>query len=130
MKFNKMHCFKYKDNYNLYNRIKKINKNHELYFDSFNKEFLIVNSANNYEICLNFSNFNQNIEEKLKFSQVSNITNYLNFLEEHNHNLEIKSKNIVTEKTITACIECLNLTKKSTNISYNDINKIIGEIND
>lgn len=129
MKFNNKYCIEYHDIYNLSTRIKKINKYYKLFYSKIDKRFMIVNTANNYEICLNFDNFNQNIENKLKFTNVSNFKNIIEFIDENNLKLANKQENSTTEKVVDACAECVNFSKKASNISYEDINKIVGECN-
>ena len=70
MRFNPKYCFEYKDNFNYYNLITKINSNYKLFFNAKDRCFIIVNSAKNNEICLNFDNFNQNVEKILNLSKV------------------------------------------------------------
>ncbi len=129
MRFNNLHNILYNDLYNISNRIKQINPNYELYFNRKIKKFLIINSANNYEICLNFDNFNQNIENILKNSACNNFESLIKSIEDNNNKIELLQHNSTKEKTTEACLECINLINKSSNISNNDINKIIGECN-
>lgn len=129
MKFHLNYCYKYKDLYNLYNKIKKINSNYELYYNSKDKMFIIVNIAKNNEICLTFYNFNLDIEKILKFTNIKNFSQIFNYLNTNNENLRQNKINAFKEKTLTAYNECNNLIKKTSSISQNDINKIIGESN-
>ena len=129
MKFNILHFKKYKDMFNISNRIKKINSAYTLYYSTKYKMFFIINTANNYEICLNFNNFNQNIENILKFTNTNNLSNLTRFIENENEILYKKQTENIKENTLSACSEYLNLSKKTSKISQLDINKIIGENN-
>ena len=129
MKFNILHFKKYKDLFNISSRIKKINSAYTLYYSTKYKMFFIVNTANNYEICLNFNNFNQNIENILKFTNTNNLSNLTRFIENENEILYKKQTENIKENTLSACSEYLNLSKKTSKISQLDINKIIGENN-
>ena len=129
MKFNKMYCFKYKDNFNLSNRIKQINKNYELFFNAKDKTFIIANNANNYEICLNFNNFNQNIENLLKFTKVENSKNIFNFLENENKNLINKTTEAQKDLTKSKIKNINYFSKRTPDFNSQSLNKYL-EVND
>ncbi len=82
----------YKDNYNIYNLITKINKGYRLVFSQKYKYFAIINSAKNNEICLKFNSFSLNIVEKLLNSRIER--NKIIFREIEEFNDKIKEKNI------------------------------------
>ena len=107
MKFNLKYCFEYKDGFNYYNLITKINPNYKLFYNVKDKCFIIVNSAKNYEICLNFNNFNQNIEKILNLSKVENSKNIFYSIENHNNKLLKK----LNEKIKYESIEQIKILK-------------------
>ena len=129
MKFNKMYCFKYKDNFNLSNRIKQINKNYELFFNAKDKTFIIANNAKNYEICLNFNNFNQNIENLLKFTKVENSKNIFSFLENENKNLINKTTEAQKDLTKSKIKDINYFSKRTPDFNSQSLNKYL-EVND
>ena len=121
-----MNLTKYNDMYNYSKRIKKINKNYELFYDSFNKLFIILNNANNGEICLKFNSFNLNIENILQKTSVKNSRILFKEIEETNNkldNLKLKKvKNSLTDK----CNELTMYSYRTNKILQSDINKILG----
>lgn len=127
MKFNNMYCHEYKDNFNLFNLIKKINKNYRLFFDEKHRMFLIVNIAKNCEICLNFCNFKQNILKLLNFTRVENSKEIFNFIENNNKNLIELSliKNSETAKNKMSEIQ--HYTKRTNSFNFKDIKNYIEE---
>ena len=129
MKFNSLYCFEYKDMYNIYTKIKRINKHYKLYYNIKDKCFLIINTANFNEICLNFSSFNLNVEKLLNFSNVKNFEKVIKYIEQSNYQTEEKKVTLAKEKTLTACNECRNLLNRTSKISTHEIDKIIGEGN-
>ena len=60
----------YKDMYNIYNLITKINKNYKLYFDNNDKLFKIINVANNNEICLKTKHLSSDIIKTLQKTKI------------------------------------------------------------
>ncbi len=127
MKFNKKYCFKYYDNFNLYNLIKKINSDYELYFDNINKNYLIVNSAKNYQICLKFSNFNADVLKILHETKIENAQTLFNRIDLENENL----KNNQIKKLINSCLlktnEINHLAKRTNSIDIKSLNNYIEE---
>ncbi len=115
----------YKDSFNLYNLIRKIDDNYRLVFDKKNKCFCVINIAKNNQICLNFANFNQNIEKYLKFTRVENSQKIFDFIENNNKLLESKQQKQTTSKTIDIIKEIDKFAKASHSISKQEINKII-----
>lgn len=77
----------YKDNFNYYNLITKINSNYKLYFNQKTKMFEIINIANNNEICLIFSNFSFNLIKKLQMSSINNSYELFKSIDDHNQKI-------------------------------------------
>lgn len=92
----------YKDNFNYYNLITKINPNYRLYFNKKTKLFEIINIANFGEICLKFSSFSLNLLKILQNSSVCNSKKIFEEIENHNSKLTKKmqedNKNLTLEK--------------------------------
>lgn len=125
MKINTNRFEEYKDNFNIYNLITKIDKNYRLCFDKIKKRFSVINIAKNNQICLNFNSFSLNIIKLLQITRVENSQNLFNFIDENNLNVYEKNKqNCIT--SIADAMRSLNEFSKRTNsISKTDINKII-----
>ena len=85
----------YKDQFNIYNLITKIDKNYRLVFNNFNKIFYIINIAKNNQICLKFRDFNQNIIFLLQKSRIENSYKIFNEIEIFNENL---NKNLIKKQ--------------------------------
>lgn len=115
----------YKDNFNIYNLITKIDKNYLLVFDKIKKQFSVLNSAKNYQNCLNFNNFSLDIIKSLQFTRVDNSQKLFNFIDCYNENLERKNIDDLKFKTSTAVNDLIAYSKRTNSISKNDINKII-----
>lgn len=126
MKFNSNHCFLYKDNFNISNLIKKINKNYRLYFDNKHKIYFIVNIAKNNEICLKFYNFKQNVINNLLYSKVENSHKIFNEIDNLNKMIELKNKNNLIEDTTNKVGEINKFSKRLNHLSSHTINKILG----
>ena len=126
MKFNFNTCTLCRDNFNISNLIKKINRNYRLYFDNKHKMYLIVNIAKNNEICLKFYNFNQNIINKLLQSRVENSYKIFNEIDNFNKMIELKNKKSIIENTSQKMCEVSNFSKRLNHLSLNTINKILG----
>ena len=125
MVFNKLYCFKYKDIFNISNRIKTINKYYELYFNSLNKKFLIVNSAKNNEICLIFDNFNKDIENILKFSKVENSKNIFNFIENENEKNDFQFYDNLKNNISSRLFEFDHFVKRAPDLNHKNIKKYL-----
>ena len=82
----------YKDIFNIYNLITKINNGYKLFFNKSNKKFYIFNTNNNNEICLTFTTFSENILQDLRFSRIENLNKNLELIEEFNENLLMKNQ--------------------------------------
>jgi len=115
----------YKDMYNYYNLITKINSNYTLCFDKKHKCFLVVNFANNNEICLKFSNFSQNIPQILQKTQISNSKKLFDFIDKNNEILKEKNAKNITNKIKDKTLEIDWLIKRKSKVLPNDIKKII-----
>ena len=113
MKFNEKYCYKYKDIFNIHNRIKKINSNYQLYFNAKDKQFIVVNIAKNNQICLNFTTLHQNIEKLLLSTRVENFNRIIKSIDDHNLNLESKCKDNLIYKTKTNLSSMTNLLSKT-----------------
>lgn len=111
----------YKDQFNIYNIITKIDKNYRLVFDKINKRFSIINIAKKCQICLNFDNFYQNIENFVKFTRVENSKKLFNFIDEENQkNSTNKHKKLINETSD----KLLDLTKTLNKTHSNLDNKL------
>lgn len=119
-------CFLYKDMFNYFNRIKKIDKDYVLLFDNINKLFIIINSAKNNEICLKFNDFKLNIEEVLQRTRIENSTKIFNEID--NINSKVLNDNFKkSRQDLENKVVDLNEYSKRTNkILQSDINKILG----
>ena len=119
----------YKDNYNIYNLITKINRGYRLYYCQDEKMFYVINIANHNEICMKFDSFNCNILKNLQISRIEN-ANAL-FSEIDNNNLKIKNnlqKNCLN-KFDNLLAELNSFCKRAGHVSSSQINKIIEENN-
>lgn len=126
MKFNSNIFEPYKDQFNLYNLIKKINPAYKLYFNKKYRKFIIINSDKNNEVCKEFYSFSENILQDLRFSKIENSNNVFKFIDKHNQKLEqdITCKNKEIINTISS--EYKTLSNRSNNITKSDLSKIIG----
>ena len=124
---NLKYCSEYKDMLNIYNLITKIDKNYKLIFDAKHKEFIIINSAKNNQVCLKFKDFSLNILKLLQKSRVENLNKIINEIDDFNNDLMLKNKEKFKENLINKMIETKNYLKRASSISKNSINKIIGE---
>ena len=113
MKFNQIYCFEYNDNFNLFNRIKKINPNYKLFINKKDNCFIVINSAKNNQICLNFNNFNQNIEKILQFTKVENSKNLFEIIDKNNESLELSRNKILNYETKSKLLEIKNFISKT-----------------
>ncbi len=124
-----MNCSKYlepyKDMFNIYNLITFINKNYILCYHKKLKCFCIINSAKNNQICLKFNNFHQNILKLLEQTKIENSKKLFKFIDEHNQILEENNNKFAKEKLSSAIHNLYDYSKKTNQISNNDINKII-----
>lgn len=126
MKFNKLYFIKYKDQFNYYNIIQKINPGFRLYFNNKNKKFVIVNIYNNFEICKVFDAFFENIIQDLRFFRIENYNKILNLNEKTNAKIKEKNEEKNLEIIKFSLSEALKLNNRSCTVKQTDINKIIG----
>ena len=125
MKINTNRFEEYKDNFNIYNLITKIDKNYRLCFDKIKKQFSVINIAKNNHICLNFNNFSLNIIKLLQITRVENSQNLFNFIDENNLNVYEKNKQNCINSIADAMRSLNEFSKRTNSISKTDINKII-----
>ena len=95
MKINFNYYKSYKDMFNIYNLITKINNGYRLYFNTRDKKYYILNINRNYEVCLIFNTFSRNILKELQFSKIENLNKNIKFIESYNENIyEKQIKNL------------------------------------
>ena len=127
---NKKNWQEYHDMFNLCHRIKLINKDYVLVYDNFNKLFIIINSANNNEICLNFTSFNINIENILLKTSVKNAKELFSEIENINTLKQDNALKKTKEEFSDKAKDLISYSARTDKISRNDINKILGVKND
>ena len=115
----------YKDNFNIYNLVTKINPYYKLIFDKINKCFLIINTANFNEICLKFHSFNANILKNLSETRIENSYKLFNYIDEYNNILLEKNKNNASKKLSDSMLNLFAYSTRVNSITKNDINKIL-----
>lgn len=126
MKFNKNIYIPYKDQFNYYNLIKKINPFYRLFFNRKSKRFEIININKNYETCKSFDAFSGNILQDLRFSRIENYNKILEFIDNENEKLtkiNEQKNNYILKSTLN---DFQQLNNRSKTISKTDINKTIG----
>lgn len=121
---NKNYLELYYDNYNIYNLIKKTDKNYRLYFDTKNKEFLVANLSNYFEICLRAKTVDSRILIQLQKTLTVNSESIFKEIDNHNNLLTKKYIENNKQKSIDTAVEIAKLSKRTNHISYNEINKI------
>lgn len=126
MRFNKLYFNEYKDQFNYYNLIQKINPEYRLYFNNKDKKFAIVNINNNFEICKVFDSFFGNILHDLRFFKIENFNQIINFTENINNKIKQENDEKVSNITKFSLTEAIKLNNRSKEIKQTDINKIIG----
>ncbi len=126
MIFNNLYFKKCKDMFNLYNVIQKINPGFRLYFNTKNKKYVIVNIYKNNEICKTFDTFLENIENNLRFSNITNYNYIIKYIEDFNQKINSKNKINSISKSNFLAKELLKFSNHSKTINNSDINKIIG----
>ena len=93
----------YKDNFNYYKLITKINPNYRLFFNQLTKSFEIINIAKNNEVCLNFNTFSYDLLKKLQKTKSKNSTQLFKSIDEHNQKIINKNiqnqTNLIKDKT-------------------------------
>lgn len=126
MKFKSNNYELYKDQFNYYNLLKKINPGYQLYYNKKHHSFDIINVNNNFELCYSFINFSQNILNHMLFSQIQNYNKVLQNIETNNERIEQNKSYQRYSKTQFSINEINKLNNRSNHINSNDINKIIG----
>ncbi len=116
----------YKDMYNIYNLITKIDKGYKLLFSEIEKMFIVVNSAKNNQICLKTTNLSPNIVNSLKVTRIENLNKIIKNIDQENEKLTQKNKNNLVENLSNKMLDVINLSKRVSNISNTYIQKIIG----
>lgn len=127
MEINSWQICEYKDLYNIYNLITKIDKGYRLVYSSKDKIFIVINSAKNNQICLKTSNLSTNIVNLLKKSRVENINQLIKEIDETNENIISNNTKKLKENVTSKMIDCLKFSQRTSSILASDINKIIGE---
>jgi len=117
----------YKDMYNIYNLITKIDKGYKLYFCEVKKIFIVVNSAKNNQICLKTSKLSPNVLKILKTTRIENLNKIIKNIDQENEKLGQKNKENLVENLSTKMRDVLSLSKRVSDISNAYIQKIIGE---
>lgn len=126
MKFNNLFFESYKDQFNYYNLIQKINPGYRLFFNKRDKKFAIVNIFRNNEICKTFNSFYGNILQDLRFFKIENFNNILKNIDLHNEKLTLNNNQKCHDLNNNLIHETEVLLNRSNHIEHNDINKIIG----
>lgn len=118
---------RYKDQFNIYNLITKIDKYYKLVFDKKEKIFKIINTAKNNQICLKFIQFNDNIVNLLQKTRVENSQKIFNFIE--NYNKELNNKTIKNNIDLAAnkINELSKILNRLNSLSNKNLKQIIGE---
>lgn len=117
----------YKDIYNIYKLITKIDKNYRLCFDKKNKQFVVINIAKNNQICCKTKSLCLNFIKFLQVSRVENINKIVKDIEENNSLILQKNKDNMKDLMSVKMKDVLDISKRVSNISNESINKIIGE---
>ena len=115
----------YKDMFNYYKIITKINPFYKLCFDNKAKNFVVINTEINDEVCLRFSNFSINVELELQKSQIKNANKIFDMVEQHNIFVQEKHKKNLADNLYIKLNELLSYSKRTNHISDSDIKKII-----
>ena len=120
----------YKDNYNIYNLITKIDENYRLIFNKKEHDFCIINIAKNNQICLKFKSFSFNIIKTLSKTRVENSQKIFKEIENFNNNLELKNQNKLNIDLKDRIDNLYKFSKRVNSISSSEINQIIKGKND
>lgn len=123
MKLNFNQIKLYKDNYNIYNLIKKLNSVYTLFYDTKNLRFLIVDIEKN-EICLATQKLDSSILLKLQMTRVENSKKLFEKIELNNAKIEEQNINKIKQKTIDFATDYIKTSKRTNNISEIDLKKL------
>lgn len=115
----------YFDNFNYHNLIKKIDSGYRLMFDNIKKIFIIINIANNNEICLKFNSFSFDLIKTLQKTRIENAKEIFNEIDKYNEKLENNKICDIKNKTTSSAKDLIKFSKRTSNIKSTDINKII-----
>ena len=85
----------YRDLFGYYKIITKINPFYKLCFDKKAKDFVVINTDRNEEVCIRFDEFNFNLEKSLQESHVKNAEKIFEMVDEHNREVEQKAKKVL-----------------------------------
>lgn len=107
-------------------KLKNINKNFELFFNTKNHFFEVHNTSKDNSFVITFSTYpNENLLLKLQKTRSSN-KNIFKEIEESNKKTEEKNNEILNDKVSDYFKEICNFAERNTsNISQNQIKKII-----
>ena len=115
----------YRDLFGYYKIITKINPFYKLCFDKKAKDFVVINTDRNEEVCIRFDEFNFNLEKSLQESHVKNAEKIFEMVDEHNREVEQKAKKDSSYMLKTRLNELFSYSKRTNHISDSDIKKII-----
>ena len=117
----------YKDMYNIYYLITKINSNYRLKFDTKNKLFVVLNIAKNNQICYKTDIISANTLNYLQKTRIENIDFIFKNIEQENMNLLNKKQELFKNEVREKSVDVISLSKRTSYVSRHIIDKIIGE---
>lgn len=120
-------CVPYKDMFNYYNLITKIDPGYKLVFNQRDKLFMVINSAKNNQICLKFSMFSFDLFKKLQMSRIENSKYLFQKIDNYNQSLEQKKIKKLKDNVTVKSFDLINYSKRTSSITKKDIKKIIEE---
>ncbi len=127
MKLDSNRYEKYFDMFNHYNLIIKVNSGYKLFFDKKEKCFVVINTAKNNQICLKTYNISDNLSKILQITRVENSKEIFENIDKFNKNLIDKNQNNLNDEIKQKTVDLVNFSKRVSNISNKDLNKIIEE---
>ena len=119
------YCVPYKDMFNYYNLITKIDMNYKLLFNNKEKCFIVINTAKNNQICLKTNSLSFNIIEYLQSTRIEQSNLLFKNIDNYNYNLTNKNIKNLKDNVTLKSVELINYSRRTSNISKGDINKII-----
>ena len=117
----------YRDMYNIYNLITKINKCYKLVFDKKDKLFIVINSAKNNEICYKTNIISAEILNILNKTRIENIQYIIKDIDKNNELILSKNQMKFKDDLMVKMKDILSFSKRVSDISNQTIKKIIGE---
>ncbi len=114
----------YRDNYNISNLIKKIDKNYRLYFDTKNKLFMVLDITTKQK-CFESKTITPNIIRILQQTRVENSNQIFADIERHNKLLEDNILSSTKQKAADTAVDIANYLKRVNRLTDSDIKKII-----